>query len=571
MVIEKIEPEYWFSGLRIKTFQLLIYGEDLEDVSVETTIPCTMLDLSTKTDDRHLLINIVLDEELKAGTYTLLFVRDDESKSIDYEIKSRKERTRSVPSISSHDVVYLLIPDRFARGDNKHLISDDERNNPNTWHGGNIAGMTATIDYLAEMGYTAIWHTPVFKGSEYHGYAITNFYEVDSHFGCREDYVKFVSKAHSRELKVVKDIVLNHCSIEHPWMKHPPLDDWFNGSKNEYERTNYKVTTVLDPYASSKDKRQTICGWFTDKMPDLNFKNPHVCTYFLQMSIWWIETFGVDAFRVDTYPYVDMESMINWQNRLGEEYPGFSIIAETWMPEVAYTSQIQKKVQSKLSDKCSFIVMDFAYQKRLEHYLGRNLLYDKDAQLYHHFVYDFLYNDAANTLAFLDNHDLPRWASEVKGKKKLKQALALLLTSPRIPQIYYGTEFMLTGNGKSDGEYRLDTFDYMKSYENHLHDDVAKYLRQLLLWRKKSNAICKGTMKHYIPQKGVYVYFREYADEKVMVISNGTSHMASIELKNYAEDLGNYEFGIDVITKRKLPLTEDTMQIKGNTVYIIEL
>lgn len=417
MVIEKIEPEYWFSGLQTKTLQLLIYGEDLEGVSVETTIPCTMLDLNTKTGDRHLLVNIELDKELKAGTYTLLFVRDGENNSIDYEIKSRKERTISSSSISSHDVVYLLMPDRFARGDKKLLVSDDERNNPNTWHGGNIAGMIASIDYLAKMGYTAIWHTPVFKGSEYHGYAITNFYEIDPHFGCREDYVKFVSEAHCRGLKVVKDVVLNHCSIEHPWMKHPPLEDWFNGSIIEYERTNFKVTTVLDPYASSIDKRQTICGWFTDKMPDLNFKNPHVRTYFLQMAIWWIETFGIDAFRVDTYPYVDMESMVNWQNRLSEEYPVFSIIAETWMSEVAYTSQIQKNVQSRLRDKNSLVVMDFAYQKKLKHYLDRIPLYDKEAQLYHHFVYDFLYNEAANTLVFLDNHDLPRWASEIKAKR----------------------------------------------------------------------------------------------------------------------------------------------------------
>ena len=344
-----------------------------------------------------------------------------------------------------------------------------------------------------------------------------------------------------------------------------------NYSVAELRKTNYKVTTIFDEYASEIDKRQTVKGWFTEQMPDINMKNEDVRQYFFQMAVWWIETFHIDAFRVDTYSYVDMESMIKWQNMLNEEYPYFSIIAETWVPEPAFTANLQNVVCKKLNRESSFIVMDFAYQKKIEQYFGRKTEYDKEALMYYHFVYDFLYGNANNTLAFLDNHDLPRWFEQIRSKAKLKQALAILLTSPRIPQIYSGTELMLMGKGKGDGERREDTFIQMDSWKNLQNADVVSYLQRLLQFRKKSNAVRKGMMKHFIPHNGVYVYFRQYQDEKIMVLSNATSHICSLPLMQYSEELAEYRLGADVMTGTIYCLDDNEIKIRKNSVLILKI
>lgn len=572
MNISRIEPPCWFSRIKTEELQILVYGDDVKNVSVETNIPNDGTVVSTETENSYLLLSLKLKDNIQEETYEITLKKGHETIKIPYEFKERRKWEACKATITNEDVVYLLMPDRFAC-DNDVVNKSVDRKNPNVWHGGNIKGMIQALDYLQDLGVTAVWHTPIFENSEYHGYSITNHYGIEPRFGTLEDYQQFVKEAHQRNIKVVMDMVFNHCSIEHPWVKHPPMTDWLNGIEGEHIPTNYKITTIFDPYKSSYDENATVRGWFTDKMPDINIENQSVYTYLKQMTMWWIETAGIDAFRMDTYLYSNMDKMIEWQNEISKIYPGLSVIAETWVPEAAYTAKIQNEVYGKLNENSSLVVMDFAFRKKLEQTFDRTVLYDKDAQMYHHFVYDFLYKDVHKTLVFIDNHDLERWFSRIRSKNKLKQALAILLTSPRIPQIYYGTEWMFSGDGegRGDGNYRMDAFDALNDWEKWLKDEVWSYLRKLLHWRKTSKAVTKGSMKHFIPQNGVYVYFRSAEDETIMVVSNNTSKSAKIDLSCYAEELSNWILGIDVVSGLKVQLNVDNMDIKGHQTLILEL
>lgn len=569
MEIKKVDPPFWFSGLQAKEFTLFVCGEGFANAKVSTNLPYETMECVG--NDYNLIIVFTLRNLVSDGFYDFNITTPQASADFKYEFRRNRKWEANEPTISGRDVVYMLMPDRFAKKDKKADEHHAVPENPNTWHGGNIAGMTDGLGYLAGLGVTALWHTPVFKNSAYHGYSITDFYNIDEHFGSIEEYILFVQEAHRNGMAVVMDVVFNHCSIEHPWIKHPPTDDWFNGfCEKERAITNYKVTTIFDAYASMIDRKQTVVGWFTKDMPDLNLKCREVLCYLGQMVKWWIEVTGIDAIRMDTYLYSDLEAMIKWQNDLSNEYPNFSVIAETWVPEAAYTSKIQNDVYGKLSNKSSFIVMDFAFQKKIEQYLDRKVPYDKESSLYYHFVYDYLYSDAQNTLAFLDNHDLPRWFDIIKSKAKLKQALGILLTVPRIPQIYYGTEFMVANDGKraGDGSYRVDTFDMIKNGHS---NEIIAFLKKVLQWRKSSKAIAQGTMKHFVPQSGVYVYFRGFEGEKVMVLSNISSRTSSICMRQYEEELDSYVRGVDVITGTVIDMKQNEIQIKQNEILILNL
>lgn len=572
--INKVDPPYWFAGLENKTLQLLLYGEDLNIIDVQTTIPHKSIIFKEGLDKKTLILSISLKDSFIAGTYDITIDSDTHRVTIPYELKNRRIWDKSCKAtITNEDVVYMLMPDRFAK-EGIYSPNLQMEKNPDKRHGGNICGIINNLPYLRDLGITALWLTPVFENSEYHGYSITDFYNIEPCLGTLEDYKALVRLAHENGIKMVMDMVFNHCSIEHPWVKNPPSNDWFNG-QNEATiiQTNYAVTTIFDPYASQIDRETTVKGWFTERMPDLNIINEFVFRYLTQMTIWWIETTGIDAIRMDTYLYSDFDRMIEWQNIISKEYPGFSVIAETWIPEAAYTAKIQNEAYKRLCESASFIVMDFAFQKRVEACYDGTNPYGKDAQIYNHFLYDYLYSEPENTLAFLDNHDLPRWFSHVKGKGKLKQALAVLLTIPRIPQIYYGTEFLFKGdgNGKGDGNYRMDAFDALSVPDKFSDYEIALFLRTVLSWRKASQAISRGSMKHFIPQNGVYVFFRAYKEEKVMVLVNNISRVSIVDLSLYQEELIGYNCGTDIITKKRISLESHVLSIQKNGVCILEL
>lgn len=569
------------------SLQMMIYGNNLTDVKFETTLPIIDNSVSLTFGCNCVIVNFTLQKDVPSGEYSVTLT-NAEGKSIQYPYHIVARRNRLHNPIDTSDVIYLIMPDRYARSTQKELPSDIDVINPNGWHGGNIRGVIEQLDYIKDLGVTAIWLTPVFENDNpsqkkdgnvyetYHGYSITNFYDVDKHYGNLRDYCELVVEAHRRGLRVIKDVVFNHCSINHPWLKNLPQKDWINGIDDTHRQlTNYSVTTIFDKYASASDKVATVNGWFTDSMPDLNLRNPDVLKYLTQMTIWWIETADVDAIRMDTYLYSDFDAMQKWQRRMDLEYPSFSIIAETWVPDAPYTARIQQTIFNANKTKAPCIIMDFAFQKRLEKtFYNGDVRENKETEMYDHFVNDFLYEDPFNTLAFIDNHDLPRWLSINKGVKQLKQALAILMTSPRIPQLYYGTEILMAGDGKGtgDGNYRDDMFDkFSEKTRSRKENEMLKYIKKLLNWRKNSQAVYKGRMIHYVPENGCYVYFRQYENECVMVISNARKQELKLDVSRFKECLSGKQLGIDIITEDSCNLVDGVISVPGKECKILNI
>ena len=486
------------------------------------------------------------------------------------------------------DAIYLLMPDRFAITGSKNCLNRNviDKSNPDCWHGGTLRAMMAHIGDIANMGFTAIWHTPVFENKQevtndtkyysYHGYAITDFYEIDPHFGNIGDYCDFVDVAHKKGLKVIMDMVFNHCGIDHPFVKNPPVKDWFNDlGEGTCKLTNYSPLSAYDKYASEYDKEHFVRGWFTQDMPDLNLSNDIVLDYMTQMSIWWIETTGIDAFRIDTYPYAGVEYMQEWQRRLYAEYPQFPILSEAWVGETEYTAKMQSD-NLKAIPESTMTFMDFAFQRRLFETSIENMA----REIYSHFALDFVYKSPHNLLAFLDNHDVARWLVKHLSVEGLKQAIGLLLTIPRIPQIYYGTEILMAGDGKgdTDGNMRQD-YPWNISLPAEQQDFKA-YVCKLLKWRKGCKAITDGEMMHFVPLDGkVYVYFRYLRDNNgnvddsnvVMIVVNFSEENKEVDLCRFKEMLSVCELWHDVIdNKVRLLNSMNSINIKANGIIILE-
>ena len=460
----------------------------------------------------------------------------------------------------NEDVIYLIMPARF----------------------GGINGIRERLPYLADLGVTALWLTPVFKSSSYHGYDITDYYDVDPRYGTIEDYKALVREAHSYGLKIILDIVLNHCGIEHPWCTDPKYKDFFNTlpsllhfPSSLLHLTNYRLTTVVDPYASDYDRRQTIEGAFTRKMPDLNIRNPKLLKYFTDCTQWWIEYTHIDGIRIDTFPYADREAMEKYLNTLHTRYPDLHIIGETWVTDTPFIASMQQGGLDSPMDFALFSAFGYAkHEDTDEVWSGLNRIYNT-------LCYDYLYKNPAKVMAFLDNHDVNRFLednypdSEKADSmlKALKQSLAILLTLPRIPQIFYGTEVLMGGTTeKSDSKVRKPFPKRCLTAEGRTPDenDMHRYVRRLLQWRKaNSRLIAYGTMKQFIPYKGIYVYERKL-DERILVIANGNNRIATFHPERYAEVIGTATSGTDIISGRAISLTKP-LRLSSRKVLIVEV
>ena len=386
--IDHIEPANWFAGMKNPCLQLMVYGKDIRQAEVTTDYPGVTIDSLVRLDSPNYLLVYLNLKGAQPGVMTLDFKNGKQKKSVSYELKQREKPGFQREGFSNADVLYMLMPDRFASGsDTNDRIEGmntyvNDCTQPSLRHGGDLEGLRQHLDYFVELGVTALWLTPVLENnspdhngfSTYHGYATTDYYKVDPRFGTNDEYRRLVDEAHQHGLKVVMDMIFNHCGFDHPWVKDMPSKDWFNlsdwlkesnGTSNptgtSFLQTSYKLTPVVDPYASEVDKRETVEGWFVTTMPDLNQRNQHVMTYLIQNSMWWIETVGIDGIRMDTYPYADAHAMAKWMRTLDQEYPNFNTVGETWVTEPAYTATWQKN--SKLASENSFLktVMDFSF------------------------------------------------------------------------------------------------------------------------------------------------------------------------------------------------------------------
>lgn len=595
--IDHIEPENWYVGMKNSSLQLMVYGKNIRDSRVSVDYPGVKIDSLVRLDSPNYLFVYLNLSGAKPGNMVL----NIDGKKVNYPLKARTMSGDKRIGFDNSDVLYMLMPDRFAsgrnitkpmKGLNPYVV---DRSKPSLRHGGDLEGVRQHLDYFNQLGVTALWFTPVLENnspdmnsqSTYHGYATTNYYRVDPRFGTNKDYARLVAEAHAKGLKVVMDMIFNHCGYDHPWVKDMPSKDWFNTPEwmkkgdSYYLQTSYKLTPVLDPYASKVDKRETVDGWFVRSMPDLNQKNPHVMTYLIQNSEWWIETVGIDGIRMDTYPYADRKAMSQWMKILNEEYPNFNTVGETWVTEPAYTAAWQK--DSKLSKVNSYLktVMDFSFYDKIN--LAKHE--ETDAwwkglnRIYNSLCYDYLYENPSSVMAFIENHDTDRFLENGKDTLALKQALALLLTINRIPQLYYGTEVLMNGTKEvTDGNVRCDfpggfagdkhnafTAEGRTKAEN----SMFNWLSKLLKWRRNNMVITKGKQIQFIPYKGVYVIARQWNDQTILTILNGTSQAVTLPLDRYAEVIGNHQEAKDVISGRKVKLGSE-LQLKARDTKVIE-
>ena len=562
-LIDKVEPPYWWTGMRNDTLQLMVSGPGVADASVRLDYPgITLLDDINLDSPNYKFLYLKLSPDTKPGEVPITFTLGNQSQTLDYELRARKAPGEAHEGFSASDVLYLLMPDRFAQGEaaatdpyaDLEFKARPDRANPNARHGGNIAGIIDRLDYLHDLGVTAIWVCPVLEndmpGGSYHGYATTDYYRVDPRFGTNEEWNRLIEEAGKRDMKVVMDMIFNHSGSAHPWMEDMPSADWFNHPEGDV-MTNFRLSTVHDPYVSSYDKDATVNGWFVRSMPDLNQRNPHLMKYLTQNSIWWVESSGINGIRMDTYPYADMDGMAGWIDAVMEEYPNFNIVGECWYDNEGGAAFWQKGNSINPTDTRLPSVMDFRLTTQGHKYFdepttpwtGLNGLYD-------HLAMDFLFPEPQKILTFLDNHDTDRFLlSEPDNLDTWKQAVSFLLTSRGIPQIYYGTELLMNGSKEgSDGYVRRDfpggfpgdTVDaFTPEGRTPIQNEAWDYLSSLLKWRRDTanDVIAKGTLKHFMPINCAYVYERRLGDRQVVVMINGTDQPLDLDMARYAEIL----------------------------------
>jgi len=562
--IERVEPPNWWVGFEDSDLQLMVYGDNIGKSSPAIDYNGVSIEKVTQADSpNYLFIDLKISEDAKPGTFDITFELPDDSKAkYKYELKARTKPAEDYVGFDNSDAVYLITPDRFANGDPSNDIDKTlneksiDRSDDYARHGGDIRGIIDHLDYIDEMGFTAIWSSPLLindmESGSYHGYAMTDFYRVDPRFGTLEEYKELATKADERGIKLIMDQVANHAGVEHWWMDDLPFSDWVNYQKR-YENgekiphSNHQRTANMDLYASEVDKKRLSEGWFVDTMPDLNQRNPHMAEYLIQNSIWWIETLGLGGIRQDTYPYPDKAFMSDWAGAIMTEYPNFNIVGEEWSNNPLLIRYWQDGVDNGYDSNLPS-TMDFAMQSRIVQGLNEEPGWEKGLhQLYAGLSNDFAYASPENIMIFPDNHDMSRIFTQLKEDiPNTKMALSYLLVLPRIPQIYYGTEILMENTTKP-GDHGLIRTDFPGGWENSevnaftgegLTEEqkaMQSFLKTILNYRKNSEAIKDGETIHFAPENGVYLISRVSEDEKVVLILNKNEEPVELDLERFQE------------------------------------
>ncbi|HEX7410578.1 MAG TPA: glycoside hydrolase family 13 protein [Bacteroidales bacterium] len=589
--IDHVEPPFWWTGMKEHKVQLMIHGFNIGTTVASAKVKGVSIGKVKNAGNNYLFVDLIVGNSAVPGMVKIYFKKEkDTITSINYELKIRVPFSEQRKSFTSADAIYLIMPDRFSNGDPSNddmpgMLEKADRTNPNGRHGGDIKGIKDHLGYLQKLGITAIWNTPLLEnnmpGASYHGYAITDLYKIDPRFGTNDSYREMVDAAHSKGIKVIMDMVFNHYGTGHWWTKDLPQQDWVNVWP-EFTRSNYRAAVLTDPYVSDYDKNKMEKGWFDTSMADFNQNNPFVANYLIQNSIWWIEFAGLDGIRQDTYPYSDKEFMAEWMKRLREEYPNFNVVGEVWMnnpSQVAYwldKSPNKDGFRSHLTNVFDFPLM-FAIQKAFNEDEGweggASRLYDILSQ-------DFVYSDPLKLIVFADNHDIERMYPVLKSVENVKMALAFICTTRGIPLVYYGTE-ALSDRGKLEGDAgkRKDfpggwegdkTNFFTNTNLSADQSSVLDYMTKLLNWHKGNKVVQEGKLKHYIPENGVYVYFRTLGKESVMVIMNNSKTEKTVETLRFKENIGDFKKGKDALDGTKINDLK-AITVPAKTVKIIEL
>ena len=608
--LERIEPPNWWVGFKSDSLQLLVKHPNISDYKPSIAYSGVSIEKVSKgnNSNNYLFIDLNISETATAGKFNIRFKNDkNEERLATYELKERVKSAEDYIGFDSSDAIFLITPDRFANGDPSNDIVEGlkqtniDRSEGYERHGGDLRGMINSIDYIHDLGYTAVWPTPVLindmpQGS-YHGYAITDYHKVDPRIGTLDEYKEFSMKLKQKGMKLIMDQVANHCGLEHWWMKDLPFKDWVNHQKNyednienwDWQKTIYSThrrTTNQDPYASAKDHQGMSDGWFVEGMPDLNQRNPFMANYIIQNSIWWIETLDLGGIRQDTYPYPDKEFMSNWAGAIMSEYPNFSIVGEEWSYNPLLVAYWQDGKENKDSYKSNLkSSMDFPMQKAIIDGLKEEDSWDKGlVKLYEGLANDFAYESPKDIMVFLDNHDKSRIYTELgEDAVKTKMALSYMLMLPRIPQIYYGTEILMDDTA-NPGDHGLIRTDFPGGWEgdavnaftgNNLEaskKEMQDFIATLLNFRKSSEAIHKGKTIHFAPEDNTYLLARYNEDETVVHIMNKNEEPFDLGLDRFKElglegkTLKNVFTGETVIWSENL-----TLEKKGSYLFTTKM
>ena len=592
--IERVEPAFWWVGMKNPQLQLLVHGTEICNRQVTIQYPgIKIVKVNRACSPNYLFVSLEIDSKMaKAGKFEILFKQPGKTDlSYMYELKNRRTDSSNRQGFTSADVMYLLMPDRFANGDSTNdnfasLPDKANRARESGRHGGDIKGIQDHLDYIKELGATAIWCTPIqennYERASYHGYAISDYYKTDPRFGSMDEYINFVAASHQKGLKVIMDMVSNHCGIWNWWMNDLPFEDWIHQWPT-YTQSNFKFNVIKDIHAANIDKKKFYEGWFDKTMPDMNQQNPYFWTYFIQNSIWWIEYTNMDGIRMDTYQFNDRDAMAAWAKSITDEYPHFNIVGETGLYNATDLAFWQKDASNVLKYNSQLpTVMDFVLQTSLtkcfnEHgtpweNTGMNRIYNTIAD-------DYLFANINNILIFAENHDTPRYNYLLKGDiNKFKMAMSFLMTTRGIPQIYYGSEIGMTGNkDKGDGDIRRDfpggwPGDSINAFtakgRTSVQNEYFSYLSKLLNWRKNKPVIHNGLLTQYAPEEDTYVFFRYNDNETIMVIINNNETDQALKTDRFAESIKTYTSGTDVMTGVKYDLTSSIMLPKKSTLIL---
>ena len=569
--IDIVHPPNWWIGFENQNLQLLVKGKKISTYELDIKYPGVKIKQIYKADSpNYLFIDLFISKKTKPGVFKLKFKKENNLLTYDYKLDFKRTLSNQSQGFDSSDVIYLITPDRYANGDYSNDIINDlhenkiDRKDDYARHGGDLRGIFKNIDYIKEMGFTSIWLNPVLindmKEGSYHGYATTDYYTVDPRFGTLEEYIYLSKVSADNSVKLIKDIIVNHCGLYHWWMDDLPFKDWLNNQEifltstesNIEENTiysNHRRSTIQDIYAAEVDYRGMLDGWFVSTMPDLNQRNAFMAEYLIQNSIWWIETLNLSGIRQDTYPYAEKKFMKNWAGRIMKEYPKFNIVGEEWSYNplrIAYWQDGNKNKDGYESNLKS--VMDFAMQKAIFEGIHEREDWNTGLiKIYENLANDFYYKDPSSLLIFNDNHDMSRIYTQMNEDiVKTKMAISLMLILPRIPQILYGTEILMQDTA-NPGDHGLIRTDFPGGWDNDKVNaftqqglqkeqiEMQEFLKKILNFRKKSSAIHKGKTIHFSPKDGVYILFRINNDETTFLIINKNQSSVNINLDHYKE------------------------------------
>jgi glycosidase len=589
--IEHLEPSSWWVGMQNNKLQLMVHGKQIGDLEPSLAYPGVKLTAVKRSPNpNYLFIDLQIAPNAKPGKLDLVFKRGAKTVHYNYELQARAAHSAQRLGFNSSDAIYELMPDRFANGNpgNDNVAGMTEQANRadgNGRHGGDIQGMADHLDYIAAMGYTQVWPTPLLESNmtqvSYHGYASTSHYRIDPRYGSNEDYRRFVAQARSKGLGVIQDVVLNHIGRQHWWMQDMPMPDWLT-HQGKFVPTQHHRVALQDPYGSEADKRDFVQGWFTENMPDLNQANPYLANYLVQNAIWWIEYAGLSGLRVDTYGYSDPAFLSEWSRRVMAEYPRLNLVGEEWsmiIPVVAHWQVGKKNFDGYVSYMPS--MMDFPLNDVLRRSLAASDEYSL-TNLYEALSQDYLYPNPGNMVLFEGNHDVSRTFSELNGDEDLvRMAMAFTLTAPRIPQLYAGSEILMpsTVGQRDDASYRRDfpggwAGDTVNAFTGAgltpSQLGMQSYLKKLLNWRKTAGVIHHGKTRHFGPEQNTYVYFRYDDARKVMVILNKNKTETKLSTGRFAEVLKGAQAGVDVVTGKRYAL-EGSVTVPPRTALVLEV